>query len=147
MGCDARVINNTDASIMKPVGVPLSQDIVISIGGNTMVDDDRTPELKEALEATRPEERAEPVPEEEIPPPPGDWATHPITRVIEIIVLLAVIAVIVWKGPAVWAYAREHPFGGSLAIFFVAFGVLLIATAYWKVRAQARTYTRPRDGD
>ena len=70
-----------------------------------------------------------------IPPPPGDWMSHPVAKAIFILILLAVITVAIWKWPEITGWVRGHPFGAGLTGFIILMVIGVIAFSYWKARA------------
>jgi hypothetical protein len=91
-----------------------------------------------------------PSPIEPPPPPPGDWITHPITRSVGFLILIAAIVFLVMKGPE-WAhFLKEHSFTMGLVIFAVAMAVILLGYSYWKSiargdRGEAYWYIEKKD--
>jgi hypothetical protein len=70
----------------------------------------------------------------EIPPPPRDWVSHPITRTIGVMILLAIIGLGIWKGPEIIGYFKTHQYGAGIAIFVILMFIAIISYAYWKYR-------------
>jgi len=97
--------------------------------------DNNVPELREALRRRSPEQPAAQKPPEEIPPPPGDWTGHPVTRGMLAIILLALIALLAWKTPVWLVYAQDHPFGAGVAAFILIMLVVVVAMVFWRWRA------------
>ncbi|MCX6647333.1 MAG: hypothetical protein NTY09_13390 [bacterium] len=85
--------------------------------------------------------------EGEIPPPPGDWVSHPITRTIGVLILLALIALGIWKGPEIIDYIKAHSYGSGIVGFVIAMVVAIISFAYWKYRAVGDVGMRYWDTD
>jgi len=72
------------------------------------------------------------------PPPPGDWTTHPITKTIYILVLIA-IGILLWiKLPQWFAFMEGHPYGTGLTVFVLFALALIVAMIYWRTRAMGR---------
>ena len=94
------------------------------------------PDLYDELERTSTQAGPKVIPEEEIPPPPRDWVSHPVTKTILWLVVLAIVAGLIWKAPAWIAYAREHTYGAGLVAFLAAAAVILILFGYWRYRAK-----------
>lgn len=72
---------------------------------------------------------------EDIPPPPSDWVSNRITKLIGIIFLLLLIGLGIWKGTAILEYIKAHPFGAGLTIFVIVAAIALISVAFWKHRS------------
>jgi len=104
-----------------------------------MPNEDETPDLHEALERTRPRSPKGSMLPEDFPPPPKDWTSYPIARAIWVLILLAVVFVAIWKGPAWFAFLSGHPYGLKLAVFVLVGIVLIISLAYWSFRAKGET--------
>lgn len=79
---------------------------------------------------------------DEIPPPPGDWVSHPVTRTIGVIILLGLIALVIIKFNAVLDYIHAHPLGSGLVAFAACVGIGLIFYAYWRFRAVGEVGSR-----
>lgn len=84
---------------------------------------------------------------DDIPPPPGDWVSHPLTRTIGVLILLAIIGLGIWKGPEIIDYIKAHSYGSGIAGFVVAMFIAIIAFAYWKYRAVGDVGMRYWDTD
>jgi len=100
-----------------------------------MDENGNVPDLHEALDRTRSDTRRAVNPDD-IPPPPRDWMSHPVARVIWGLILLAIIAALIWKGPAWIAYFKEHPTGGVFTVVIILAIIGLIAFAFWRHRTQ-----------
>jgi len=111
----------------------------------------RIPELKEALEATKEEalkeKKKKVVHLEDVPPPPGDWITHPVTRVLSWIILIGILGYIALNAREWWLYAQAHPYGASIVVVVVVAMIVLIALAYWKTRVAGKREDKYWDTD
>jgi len=87
-------------------------------------------------EGTEERPRRKVIPEEEVPPPPRDWISHPVTRAILWLILLAAVVGLIWKTPEWITYMREHPFGASLAGILILVAIFILFFSYWRYRAK-----------
>ena len=107
-----------------------------------MSGDKKIPSLSEALRETSdyviPEKasKTKAVDPVDIPPPPGDWTSHAATRTVLFLIIIASIAVSVWKWEVWYGYFKEHPFGFGLTVFGIFAVIILISIAYWRYRTQ-----------
>ncbi len=100
-----------------------------------VADEDRIPDLKEALRRGVDGMERPYVDPSDIPSPPGDWTTHPVARSIFILILLVGIVVAIWKWPEMTAWVSGHPFGAGLIGFIALMLIAVISISYWKTRA------------
>jgi len=94
------------------------------------VDERQVPDLHEALERTA-HTTTDP---EDYPPPPADWVSHPVTRLVLALILLGIVAGIVIKWSVWLAYIHEHPFGAGLTGFILLAIIGMITFSYWRFR-------------
>jgi len=80
--------------------------------------------------------------QDDIPPPPGDWTTHGVTKIFLGLILCGVIAVGIWKGPSLFDYFRAHTFGFWLGVLVIFIVVFIIGIAFWKHKAEGDVETR-----
>jgi thiol:disulfide interchange protein len=99
----------------------------------------RIPDLSEALEATKPVgEKKKVFLPEEVPPPPGDWLSHPFTKILGFLILIAIVAAIALRWSAWWGYVVAHPYGTSITVFVIAALVVILLMAYWRARTRGK---------
>ena len=72
---------------------------------------------------------------QEVPPPPRDWVSHPVTKSIGWLILLGIAVVAGWRAPYWWNYVKEHSFEASIVGVALFAGIFLIIFAFWRVRA------------
>ncbi len=100
-----------------------------------MTDNGKIPDLREALEKSKPESEKKTVVPQDFPPPPRDWTGHHATRAVLFFIVAGIIAALIWKGGEWLDYLKAHPFGAGVAIFCVILVIGIIAFAYWRHRA------------
>jgi hypothetical protein len=98
----------------------------------------RIPELREALERTEeelpPEFRRKPTLPEKIPPPPRDWVSHPVTRIIGAILVLIGLYFVWRKWPDWRQDLKANASGASLVLFAIIMGIAIMVIAWWRGR-------------
>jgi hypothetical protein len=105
-----------------------------------MVDEYKVPNLRDALKETEKDMPGEPerkivIPYDGAPPPPRDWVSHPITKTIGILILVA-IGIVLWHKLPQWIIVlQENMWGTGLVIFLVVLALLFIATRASKATA------------
>ncbi len=110
-----------------------------------MPDKEKIPSLREALAGMVPEtgkEKPKVVGPEEIPPPPGDWTGHPVTRIIGLVLFLALVILGIFRGPEAWEFIKAHPFGTIVSAIVVLVFLVILLMAYWRSRAMGRREDR-----
>lgn len=100
-----------------------------------MADEERISENYDDMEPLKTQGGADKYLPKEYPPPPGDWVSHPITRLILALILLGFVGVLIWKWDAWLEYVRTYPYGMGLAAFVVIVLIFLIGFSYWRFRA------------
>ena len=106
-----------------------------------MPDKDKIPSLKEALAGMVPEtgeEKPKVVVPEEFPPPPGDWTSHPVTRMLGLVLFLILVILGIFLGPEIWEFIKAHPFGAVVTLIVVLVFFVVSLVAYWRYRAMGR---------
>lgn len=101
-----------------------------------MDEEGRIPDLKEALKRTEeelpPELAHKPSVTENIPPPPRDWVSHPITHAIGGVLILVGLFFLWQKWPEWRQDLKANAAGASLVLFAIVMGFAIMIIAWWR---------------